>query len=305
MHPLGAILHRVHDWDDIRYFLAIARAGTLAQAARDTKVEHTTVGRRLRALESALGTRLFTHGPEGFTLTRAGEAILPLAEAMEAQAAGIVRRVSGEGDRIEGMVRLTTSEAFSSYFVKQLAALRQRHPGLVVEILSGNRAFDLMRGEADLAFRIRPDSSPDLIVRKVVSLGWSIYAAKDFLTRKGRPDVEELAGWDVIGYDESLSAVPGAVWLAEHGGGAHVVLRANSIVAAMNATLVGMGIGFIPCFMGQDEPSLVRLTPSTIGERDGFLVVHPDLAKVGRVRAVMDFIVESLTRDVQRWETAS
>src|ERR1041385_2640809 len=291
---------RVLDWDDFRYFLAIARAGTLAGAARDLGVEHPPVGRRLAALEQGLGTRLFTRGPDGFTLTRAGREILPLAEEIATRVDGIVRRVSGEDERVEGTVRLTTSEALSGYFVKQIARLRERYPGLVVEILSGNRAYDLLRGEADLAVRIRPDSEPDLIVRKLVRAVWSLYAAKTYVDRKGAPATpDDLAGRDVIGYDTSLSAVPGALWLSEHAAGARLVLRANSIVAALNATIVGMGIGVPPCFITDGEPDLCRLTPLAVGERDVCLVVHPDLARVARVRAVMDFIVETFTRDAR------
>ncbi len=291
------------DWNDLRFFLAIARAGTLAGAARDLKVEHTTVGRRLSALEQALGTRLFTRGPDGFTPTRAGSEILPLSEEIAARVEGIVRRVSGEDERVEGTVRLTTSEAISGYFVRQLAVLRERHPALVVEILSGNRAFDLMRGEADLAVRVRNDSEPELIVRKIGRAAWSLYAAAAFVERKGAPVApDDLAGWDVIGYDASLSAVPGALWLSEHATSAHLVMRANSIVAALNATIVGMGIGVLPCFLAATEPALRRLTPLALGERDICLVVHPDLARVARVRAVMDFVVEAFARDTRLWD---
>ena len=302
LHCPGANLHGMLNWDDLRYFLAVARGKTLAQAARDLKVEHTTVGRRIKALEAALGTHLFNRGPDGFMLSHAGKAILPHAEAVEAQVESILRSVKGDDDRVEGLVRFTTSESFSGYFIKQLAALHERHPALMVEILSGNRAFDLMRGEADLAFRIRQDSSPDLIVRKVARFGWSLYAAREFVERNGKPESGDLTGWDVIGYDESLAAVPGALWLAEHAADAHIVLRANSIIAAKNATLVGMGIGIIPCFLAQDEPGLVRLIDETVGARDGFLVVHPDLVNVARVRTVMDFVIESLSRDARRWE---
>lgn len=302
LHGGCAIVHGVLDWNDLRYFLAIVRAKTLAGAARDLKVEHTTVGRRLTALEEALGTRLFTRGPAGFTPTRAGREILPLVEEMAGRVDGILLRVSGEDDRVEGTVRLTTSDALSGYFVRQLGALRERYPGLVVEILSSNRAYDLMRGEADLAIRVRPDADPDLIKRKVGQAGWSLYASAAFVARKGAPaSPEALGGWDVIGYDASLAAVPGALWLAEHGEGARIVLRANSILAALNATIVGMGIGLLPCVMVENETPLRRLTPLLIGTRDVYLVVHPDLARVARVRAVMDFLVEALGRDAPLW----
>ena len=302
MHRCRAIVHAVLDWNDLRYFLAIARAGTLAGAARDLKVEHTTVGRRLSALEQSLGTRLFTRGPDGFAPTRAGQEILPLAEEIAARVENIVRRVEGEDERVEGAVRLTTSEAISVYFVRELGALRERHPGLVVEILSGNRSFDLMRGEADLAVRVRGDSEPDLIVKKVAHAAWSLYASEQFVARNGAPAAPHvLGGCDVIGYDTSLAGVPGAQWLSEHAKDARLVMRANSIIAALNATTVGMGIGVLPCFLAHREPLLRRLTPLAIGVRDVLLVVHPDLARVARVRAVMEFVTEIFARDARLW----
>jgi DNA-binding transcriptional LysR family regulator len=299
-------VHAVLDWNDLRYFLAIARAGTLAGAARDLKVEHTTVGRRLSALESALGTKLFTRAPGGLTLTRAGSEILSIAEEIAVRAQAIERRVAGEDDRIAGTVRVTTSEAVSGYLVKQCAELRERHPALMVEILSGNRAFDLLRGEADIAVRVRPDTEPDLIVRKVARAVWSMYASAAYVSRKHVPRAPgDLAGHDVIGFDQSLGAVPGALWLQDHATGAQIVMRANSIVAASNAAIVGMGIAVLPCFIADAEPALQRLTPLALGERDIYLVVHPDLARIARIRAVMEFIIERFKRDALLWTGAT
>jgi DNA-binding transcriptional LysR family regulator len=295
-------LAQVLDWNDLRYLLAIARAGTLAGAARDLGVEHTTVGRRLSALEAALGARLFTRGPDGFVPTRAGRDILPLAEGIAVSVEAIERRVLGEDAKVEGTVRLTTSEALSGYFVKQLGVLAERHPGLLLEILSGNRAFDLMRGEADVAVRIREVTEPDLVARKVASAGWTLYAAPAYVARKGAPSSpEDLRGHDIIGFDATMGAIPGALWLSEYGAGSNIVMRCNSIMAALNAAIVGMGLTVLPCFLGDPEKALRRLTPRVLGSRDVFLVAHPDLARIARVRAVMDFIVEAFERDAALW----
>ena len=293
------------DWNDLRYLLAIARTGTLAGAARELGVEHTTVGRRLSALESALGVKLFTRGPDGFTPTRAAREAIPLAEEIAARVESIQRRVSGEDSRIEGTVRLTVSEALSGYLVKALSTLRERYTGLMVEILSGNRSFDLLRGEADLAVRVSYTVEPELVVRKIAVAGWTAYASPAYLERRGAPaSPEDLRGHDVVGYDQSLSAVPGAIWLQKHGEGANVVLRGNSIVGALNAAVLGMGVAVLPCFLAAAEPALRRLTPQVLGARDVFLVVHPDLARVARVRAVMDFLVETFERDAPVWSGA-
>jgi DNA-binding transcriptional LysR family regulator len=292
----------VADWNDFRYFLAIARAGSLAGAARELGVEHTTVGRRLSALEAELGARLFLRGPDGLVATDTGRGILPLAEQIAALFEAIDRRVSGGDDRIEGTVRFSVSEALSHYFVNHFAALRERHPGLVVQIFSSNHASDLMRGEADLAVRARDVTEPDLLARKVACAGWSLYAAPDYLARKGTPpSAEDLRGHDVVGFDDSLGNTPGGVWLEAHAEGTNVVMRGNSIIAALNAAICGMGITAIPCFLAVGEPRLRRLTPRVLGGRDISLVVHPDLARVARVRAVMDFVVELFDRDAVLW----
>jgi len=295
-------VHTVPDWNDFRYFLAVARAGTLVGAARALGVEHSTVGRRLAALESALGTKLFTRTPDGLVITRAGQDIRPLAEDMAVRAEAIGRRISGEDARIAGTVRVTASEALSSYLATKLVFLGERHPELMVEILSGNRAYDLLRGEADLAIRVMELTEPDLVARKIAQAGWSLYASPSYVERRGQPESPEaLAGHDVVGYDESLVGIPGALWLAKHGTGAKTALRSNSIVNAFNAATFGVGIASLPCFMCAREPRLVRLTALVVGSRDVFLVVHPDLAKVARVRAVMDFAVETFAADAALW----
>jgi DNA-binding transcriptional LysR family regulator len=293
---------RVVDWNDFRYFLAIVRAGSFAGAARELGVEHTTVGRRLAALETALGTRLFVRGPEGLTITAAGRDVLPLCEELAARAQAIERRVGGEAGRIEGTVRVAVSEALSAYFIKQSSALRERHPGLTVEMVIGNQASDLLRGEADLAVRARPVTEPDLVARKLTCAGWSMYASTEYVARRGTPpDPEALAGHDVIAFDDSMAQTPGRTWFDAHAKGCNVALRGNSVVGVLNAALCGMGVAVIPCFLGESEPQLRRLTPRVLGARDIHLVVHPDLARVARIRAVMDFIVELFERDTALW----
>ena len=290
------------DWNDLRYFLAIARAGTLVRAGKELGVEHTTVARRLSALETALGCKLFARGPEGLSLTEAGKQVLPSAEAIAAHVNDIVRRVTGGDAKVEGLVRLTIPESINSYIVQLLTRLRQQYPGLSFDVLTDNRALDLRRGEADLAVRFRDVQDPDLLVRKVGTAGWSIYAVPAYLERKGpllAP--ENLQGHDIIGFAPSLAAVVGQRWIDAHGSGATVVMRANNLNAALDAAVAGAGLALLPCFMGDHAAGLQRLTPRTVGARDISLVVHPDLARVGRVRATMDFLIDPFVRDAAIW----
>jgi DNA-binding transcriptional LysR family regulator len=281
------------DWNDLRYFLAIHREGTLAGAARSRRVQHSTVGRRLEALEKALGAALFTRTPDGLILTEAGAEILALAEDAERALTAIERRVAGTDERLEGVVRVTTSEAFSGFLVRHLAELHQRRPGLIVEVLSGNRSLDLSRGEADIALRLAATTQPDLLCKHIGDTGWGLYASQSYVDRCGAPpSATDLSGHDVIAFDETMANIPGALWLNDHAAGAHVILRGNSIVSVLNATVIGMGLAVLPCFLAEAEPTLRRLAPEILGSREIWLVFHPDVARIARVRRVIDFITE-------------
>lgn len=286
------------DWDDIRYFLAAYRAGSTSRAARMLGVRHTTVGRRLAGLEEALGAVLFIRTPEGLAPTSHADAILALAEAAELNLAALPARVGG-GDRdVVGMVRLTTSEAFADYLVRHLPELYDRYPGLDVEVLSSNRVFDLARGEADLAVRMTTTTQAELTCRKVGMIAWSLYAADSYVARRGLPDPPtDLAGHEVIGFDDSLKRSPGAEWLAVHARTAHVAFRGNSLGAILRAAGVGMGIAMVPCFMAASEPGLRRVSPHLVTLRGVWLVFHPGLAEVARIRAVAEFIAEIIRRE--------
>jgi len=281
------------DWNDVQFFLAIHRAQTLAGAARALKVEHTTVGRRLTAMEKALRAKLFVRTPEGFLPTKMGAQILPLAERAETSLLEIERLALADDDRAEGTVRVTTSESFAGLLGRWLVDLRNKHPRITVELLAGNVPLDLTRRQADIAVRFAPTREGNLVCRRVATLGWAPYASRAYVEARGcLPSSGELAGHDVIGFDESLLQAPGALWIEEHGAGANVVLKSGSLPAACNAATAGLGVAVVPCFLGDREPALVRLMPGIVGSREGYLVVHPDLARVARVRVVLAFLVE-------------
>ena len=285
------------EWSDYRYFLALARAGTLAGAARDLGVEHTTVSRRIAALESALGAKLFVRTPDGFVLTAAGSDALPRIEAAAKAIEAVELRVTGEDAELSGTVRVTTSHALAGFLLKRLGPLRERHPGILVEFLTSNQMFDLARREADLALRAATSLSGDLIARKLCELGWGLYATHHYLDSHP-PVADDFDGHKVIGYDATHAVYPGQQWLETHAKRAAVAMRGNDIVSVLNATLVGVGMGTMPCFIGDAEPTLRRVLPGIIATRTLWLVAHPDLVKVARVRATMDFLIELAARDI-------
>ncbi len=289
------------DWNDLRYFLAVYREGTLAAAARKLRVRHSTVGRRLDALEQTLGASLFTRTPDGFVPTEAGIGILDLAEQAEQAVDSIERRIAGTDQRIEGTVRIATSEAFSGFLVRHLAVLHARHPSLIVEVLSGNQVLDLSRDAADLALRMTATPQPDLICKRVGDAGWSLYGAEGYLAQRGTPkSIADLADHDIIAFDETLSQAPGAIWLRDHAADARVMFRGNSIMAALNGAIIGLGLAVLPCFLAEAEPTLERIFPEVLGSRELWLVFHPDAARVARVRLVIDFAAEIIAAEAAR-----
>lgn len=285
------------DWNDLRYFLAVCRQGTLVGAASSLRVRHSTVGRRVAALETALGASLFMHTPEGFRLTEAGSQIVPLAEEAERAVVAIERQVAGGDKRIDGTVRVTTSEAFSGFLVRHLPELRAQHQTLVVEVQSGNASVDLSRREADIAIRFVETKDPGLICKRICDAGWSLFASADYLARSQITSLPvDLHHKDIIGFDETMARNPGAVWLREHNAGARIVIRCNSLISALNAAVGGMGIAVLPCFLAEAEPNLRRLTDEVVASRPIWVVFHPDVANIRRVRTVIDFISDIINR---------
>ncbi len=286
------------DWNDLRYFLAVCRAGTLVGAARSLRVRHSTVGRRVEALEAALGVSLFMRAPEGFVLTKAGSEIVPFAEEAERAVVAAERRVAGGDKRIDGIVRVATSESFSGFLMRWLPELKAQHPTLTVEVLSGNASLDLMRREADLAIRFMETTQADLICKRLCDAGWSLYASETYLAREGTPKKPtDLVRHDIVSFDETMAQSPGAIWLEEHRAGARIVVRCNSLISALNASIAGMGVAVLPCFLAETEPSLRRLTDEVLATRAIWVVFHPDVAQIRRVRTVIDFVSTIVARE--------
>lgn len=260
------------------------------------------MSRRLGALEGDLQTRLFARGPAGLTLTPAGKDILPVVESIEERISALERCVTGADGRVAGTVRLTIPESGNSYFMQRLPELRGRHPELLIELISDNRPLDIRRGEADIAVRFAANPDQELIVRKAGKAGWSLYASPAYLARKGPlVSTSDVTGHELIGYADLLAMVEGEKWLRSLRPAPGIVMRGNSIAAVARAAAEGVGIAPLPCFAAAAEPGLVRMSPQLIGERDILVVVHPDLVRVARVRATLDFLIELFHREASLW----
>jgi DNA-binding transcriptional LysR family regulator len=276
------------DWDDLRYFLRAAQAGTLAGAARAMGVDHSTIGRRLRALEQSLGAPLVIRAPDGLHLTPLGESLLPLVEAVDRA----VLAVHGRASQRAARVRLAMPTGFTALFSAELPRLRAAHPQLTLELLTGSRPVDLERGEADLAIRSGPIGEA-LIARRLVDSGFSLYAAPSYLARHAPPgDLDDLSGHDVIGFDPALADVPPARWLATRAQQATIVLRGRELADMQTAALAGAGLAVLPCLSADAEPGLVRLTPQVLARRTLWLVYPRESRLSPPAQAVIHFVLD-------------
>jgi DNA-binding transcriptional LysR family regulator len=284
------------DWDDLRYFLWAARQKTLAGAARALRVEHTTIGRRLSALERSLGVPLVLRGPEGLTLTALGAQVAPLVEDVERTVEAVREMVASQRAR----VRLAVPSGVTALFTPHLPALRDEHPGLVLELVSGARPVDLKKGEADLAIRSGPAGDEELVARKLCDSGFALYGSAAYLARRAPPaDPGDLSRHDLIGFDPSLSGTPAAQWIETRAKGATIVLRSREMTDMLAAAVSGTGLAILPCMLADAEPALRRLT-GVVLTRPLSLVYRREARLAKEVRAVIRFVVDVVRQHADR-----
>ena len=286
-------------WDDLRFLLALHDAGSLASAARALKVDGSTVSRRLAALESALGAKLFARTPEGLKLNEHGECAVTVASQMNELARTLEATIGGADQAARGLVRVSVSEGFAPLLYPALAGLRASHPEVHVEIVVASERADLARGDADIAIRLFRETSGDLVVRKAATIGWSLYASRAYVARRGAPSIASLEDHDVIGFDGAAARSPGQRWLEAHGA-KRIVVRALGVVAARTAAASGMGVAVLPCFIAAEDDALERLVPDVLADSDAFLVVPAATKDIARVRVVLDALHEQLTEQAPR-----
>jgi DNA-binding transcriptional LysR family regulator len=288
----------VFDWSDLRYFLAVARSGTLAAAARDLGVNHSTVFRRLNAFEDALGVRLFERLPDGYALTREGEAIRGEAETVEASVHTLERTIAGSDFRLSGEIRITAAPNLAAdYIARYLADFHAQHPDIRVEIAASDHDFDLARREADLALRATSSPPAFLIGRKVRELPWFVCAGRRYLDAHPRPrSMDDLSEHALIGADQRFLRLPVFAELHRRHAPDRFVARAGDLNTMRVLALTGLGLALLP--IDQADPGLIRLfalEPKVASAL--WLLTHPDLRDVARIRAFADFLFDRLRAD--------
>lgn len=287
------------DWSALPFFLELARQGRLAPTARRLRVDHTTVSRRVAELERALDQKLFDRSAEGFSLTEQGRALMPMAEAMEAQALSIEAGRANNG-AVQGRVRVASMEGIASqYLARRLPILAERHPGLSLELVTSPALFNLTRREADISLSFVPVRGPKLSIRRVGGFALFLYASPGYLAEHGTPArPEDLARHRFVDYVEDLVQIPEVHWLLDVISNPQVTLRSSSMYAQATAAANGAGLVLLPSFAGETDARLVPvLKPQIRTERPIYLSVHEELAWVPRVKETVRFLEESLRED--------
>jgi DNA-binding transcriptional LysR family regulator len=285
------------DWNDLKYFLEVARGGSLTRAADVLRVSQSTVGRRIAELEARLATRLFARHQTGYFLTDEGRELLGRAEAVEDNMLAFERGASSLGPAVSGLVRLATTENLATDLViPALPRFVARHPQLRLEIVTTTATVELGRRDADLALRVVRPSQGNLKARRLGEMTHGVYGHRDYLARHPARANDPLAGRAVIAWDEAHAHLPAARWLAQRAPDARVVLAASTLRAQIAAVRAGLGLAVLPDFLATD-PDLVRvLAPDEVFSDGVWLVMHADLAASSRVRAVADFLAETVAQ---------
>lgn len=287
------------DWNELRLVLAIARSGGLVGAAKVLGIDHSTVFRRLQAIEARLGQPLFERVPGGgYQATTVGERMTAAAERMEDEALALARDIAGHDPRLTGLLRVTSSETLAyRILTPELAAFRRSHPGIVIELAIDNRVLNLTRREADVALRPLRPREGDLWGRKIADVGWTVYGAPDYFARHGRPATPaDLAAHALIGWEETAAGITAADWLAGVASASAVVYRTTSLINQFKAAMNGIGLAVLPCYLGDPEPGLARALTQPVPElaRELWIVTHTDLKRTARVRAFFDVVGDGL-----------
>ncbi len=283
------------DWDDLRYFLAVARLGTVRAAGDQLAVAHTTVARRVEALEERLATRLFDHHRDGYVLTEAGRRLMPAAEAVESGVHALTRELAGRDARLEGPVHVTCGDDYvAAQIVADLAPWCRVNPGVELQVSTDGRAYDLARGEADLAVRaLLVGSSPPAYVvgHRLAPIRVAPYVGLDHAARltPPQPDARWLGYPDMRVMAEMVRAQP---W-----SGLPVWGAFNGLAPMVAAVSEGLGLALLPVYVGDVEPALVRVAGGVVRHAaELWMLHHPDLRETARVQAVRHLIRQGFSR---------
>jgi DNA-binding transcriptional LysR family regulator len=294
------------DWNDLRYFLAVADLGSTLAAGRALRVSQTTVARRIAALEQSIGFPLFEKRQAGYALTPAGEALVDRARQVDTAASAFAEAAAAEGRDASGTVRITTQEIFAvTLLAPILRELHEQHPEIMIELDDNQEFRDLSEGEADIALRSAyGDLGPGVVGRRLGRDDWTLYSSREYAARHGVPASRaELRKHAFIGGGGPKLWRAYSAWLHALGLDDRVIMHHASATGMLSAIRSGLGIAVLPCIVADADPELIQcLPPMEDSERDMWLVTHERVRHSPRVRVVIDFLYERLSRHIKMLE---
>jgi len=284
------------NWDDLRLILAVVREGTLSGAARRLGVTHSTVFRRLGAIEEQIGVRLFERFRDGYVATPAGESAAEAAARLEDEVLTLERRLSGQDLRPSGVVRITTTDTLGTILMRHLPVMRELHPEIRLEVGISNAMANLTRREADIAIRPTQEPPEILVGRRIADIAHAIYGSKAYLSRRQN---KEPSAHDWIALDDALASTVIGRWIHENLRAAHITCRVDALPALRDAALAGLGLALLPCYLGDPTPGLHRITQKTMTEPRSslWLLTHDDLRRTARIRTTLDFLAKAFASE--------
>jgi DNA-binding transcriptional LysR family regulator len=288
------------DWEDVRYFVALARHGTLSATARALRVNHATVARRIASLEVLIGRTLFDRRATGYLLTSEGKAVLKEANAMDEAALSVLRRLDG-GTELSGLVRLAAGRVLAERFlIDRLRAFHERCPAIDLEVIGGSRVVSLAKREADVALRYGSPKDSELLARRVTTIAFGLYTSASY-----REKLNDGQSPVLIGFDQESDFIAEAKWLTRQFGNQRFSFRTNSQTTQAAAARAGYGVALLPRYIvATHEPELVEVfLGDRLPQRDVWLLVRRDLKNVPRVTALTDYLFAVFQRERQLFES--
>jgi DNA-binding transcriptional LysR family regulator len=286
-------------WDDLQYFLAVCRKGTIGAAAQWLGVNHSTVLRRLSSLEQTLDVRLFDRLPSGYALTAHGHELESGLAGIAEQIESTQRRIGGVDVAIQGAIRLTSTDTLiHALLMPYLAEFRALHPQVQIQLVVNNGFLNLTQREADVAVRGSNNPPENLIGRRVGTIQTALYASRDYLKSLGKRHAVDDYHW--VALDESLAHLESAKWMRQHVRAERIAMRFDNLVGMVDAVAAGIGVGMLLCPLADTRRELVRVQePMRQMDTQIWVLTHPDLKHVGRIRVLTDFLFERLRVDAR------